>query len=248
MKNLTFWMCVILVFTTVSCDKEEDICEHMDDPNFVEYCYGFFDLNNDGVLSLAEAEAVTEINLTFLPSAFIKSLKGIEYFTNLVKLDCSYQALTSLNVKKCKKLEHLICRNLKFTSLDVSGNPSLKKLECYNNKITSLNVSGCINLDSLLCHSNQLTSLDVSGCSKLEVLHCYGNQLTSLDVSGCTNLKYLYCTYNQLTSLDVSGCPDLEFLFCKNNPLTSITLSTFIPTYNDLVSYPSSIIHFLDIS
>src|SRR5687767_4185060 len=54
--------------------------------------------NSDGEISLAEANAYKDSLM--LKDKKIASLTGIEAFTNLTKLDCSYNPIGSLDVTK----------------------------------------------------------------------------------------------------------------------------------------------------
>ena len=117
MKNtfISFLFLATLSLLLSSCTKEnngielkevEDVCTQMDDINFRNFCYTNFDVNKDGKVSMTEANAVREIYVT---NKNIKSLIGIEYFTNLTMLNCDYNNLTSLDVSKCINLIELIC-------------------------------------------------------------------------------------------------------------------------------------------
>lgn len=88
----------------------EDVCTAMDDIHFMAYCYRTFDVNNDGKVSVSEANAVMKIDLSdFAEKAEIVSLKGIEYFVNLQSLVCT----------KCAKLAALDLRyNKKMTAVE----------------------------------------------------------------------------------------------------------------------------------
>ena len=176
----------------------------------------------DGVLTVDEIAAVTEINVS---SKSISDLTGIEYFTALTSLNCESNPLTSLDVSKNTALTELYCSYNKLTSLDVSKNTALTLFDCSNNKLTSLDVSKNTALTELDCSYNQLTSLDVSNNTALTSLNCDGNQLTSLDVSKNTALTLLDCSWNQITSLDVSKNTALTKLDCSYNKLTSLDLS-----------------------
>ena len=193
------------------------------DPIFKAYCIDHFDDDNDGIISIAEAATVTYINVCFMNN--ITSLKGIEYFTSLVYLDCSYNQLTSLDLSKNTQLGSLACSNNQLTSLDLSKNTQLSTLYCNNNQLTSLDVSNHTMLYTFNCNDNQLTSLDISKNTPLHNLVCYNNQLTSLDVSKNTHLYVLGCGHNQLTRLDVSNNLELRDLACECNQLTSLDLS-----------------------
>ena len=212
------------------------------DENFRIYV-ATFDKDNDDCLTPAELAAVEYMALS---NKSIGDLTGIEHFTDLTKLDCRWNQLTSLDLSKNTALEELDCGDNQLTSLDVSANTALKQLYCMNNPLTALDVSAntaltdlnCINtqrtsldvskntaLTSLLCGDNQLTSLDVSKNTALTSLLCAKNQLASLDVSKNTALEELSCWGNQLTSLDVSANTALKDLDCGQNQLTSLDLS-----------------------
>ena len=155
----------------------------------------------------------------------LTSLKGIEYFTALERLECRYNQLTTLNVSQNTALEHLDCGFNQLTALDVSQNTALNILYCYENQLTALDVSRNTALTTLDCDCNQLTVLDVSQNTALGFLACYENQLTALDVSQNTALWYLNCYGNQLTALDVSRNTALTELDCYENQLTVLDIS-----------------------
>ena len=195
---------------------------HFPDANFQKYLSENVDTNKDGSLSTAERDAVTEINVQ---NARIKSLNGIQYFTQLVMLRCYNNQLTKLDVSKNTQLKYLGCYNNQLTELDVSKNIQLAVVVCWNNQLTKLDVSKNAKLMSLHCDNNQLKSLDVSKNAKLMSLHCDNNQLTKLDVSKNAQLEILYCDNNQLTNMDVSKNVQLEILHCGNNQLTNMDIS-----------------------
>ena len=74
--------------------------ENFPDENFRDWVFEQ-DWNNDGSLSAEEIENVTS---PWLDSKGIKDLKGIEYFTNLTNLNCSYNDLISLDVTGLQNL------------------------------------------------------------------------------------------------------------------------------------------------
>lgn len=193
------------------------------DDNFKEFCLQNFDTDRDGKISLEEAAQVTEIACT---RKGITSLKGIEYFTALESLDCSYNLLTTLDVSKNTALKVLACTNNKLTSLDVSKNTALEVLNCANNTLLgTLDVSKNTALKNLDCTYISLTTLDISNNTALEALYCRANQLSSLDVSKNTALEILQCADNQLSSLDLSNNTALTELDCKTNKITSLDVS-----------------------
>ena len=181
----------------------------IDDPAFKSYCLNNFDTNKDGRISLEEAAMVEEI---YVPDMNIRSLQGIEYFTNLKQLRCMSNQLTSLDVSKNTALEVLHCGWNQLTSLDVSKNTALRALSCNSNNLKSLDVSKNTLLARLDCGKTQLTNLDVSKNTALTSLNCMSNELTSLDISKNTQLKELDCRWNQFTTLDVSKNTQLSEL------------------------------------
>ena len=81
------------------------------DQNFREYLKQY-DLDHDQILSPSEIKKITKINVNMQyqeENQKITSLEGIEYFKDLEELDCSYNALDSLDIRKCKKLQYLKC-------------------------------------------------------------------------------------------------------------------------------------------
>ncbi len=163
------------------------------DENFKKYCIQNYDADKDGFLTFAEAGAVQQM---IVESLQIKSLSGIEHFTNLISLECQYNELTSLDVSKNTKLERLCCYDNSLTSLDVSKNTELDMLWVSNNELTSLDVSKNTKLFTLYCYFNSLTSIDLSHNTELRLLLLHNNDLTSLDVSNNLMLSWLDCRYN----------------------------------------------------
>lgn len=180
------------------------------------------DTNNDGEIQVAEAENIQGLDVN---NSMITDLTGIEFFTNLLFLNCRNNQLTSIDVSQNTNLQSLGCSDNLLTSLDVTQNTNLQLLHCYNNQLTSLDVTQNVNLQSLNCTGNQLTSLDVSQNVNLVNLDCGYNQLTSLDVTQNTNLLFLICNGNQITNLNLSQNVNLQHLYCNNNQLTGLNLS-----------------------
>ena len=191
------------------------------DANFRTYV-ATFDKDNDDCLTPAELAAVEYMALY---NKSIGDLTGIEHFTDLTKLDCRRNQLTSLDLSKNTALEVLNCNNNPLTSLVLGGNTALTKLSCTNNQLTSLDLSKNTALQVLDCGDNQLASLDVSKNLALKELYCGGNPLTALDVSANTALTDLNCINTQRTSLDVSKNTALTSLLCGDNQLTSLDVS-----------------------
>ncbi|KIA86766.1 T9SS type A sorting domain-containing protein [Flavobacterium sp. AED] len=202
------------------------------------------DTNSDGEIQISEALNVSNL---YLNNFEISNLSGIEFFTNLIILQCTDNKLTSLDVSKLTKLDSLFCSTNLITNLNISGLISLTSLGCDENQLISLNLTGTDNLYVLQCNDNLLTGLDLTGISNLDVLQCqnnkistldlsnqnsslrsldcYKNNLVNLNVANLSQLSYLECSDNQLTLLDLTGLDNLTNLFCSGNQLTSLNVS-----------------------
>ena len=185
--------------------------ENFPDAVFRKYVQDHFDKkdmagNQDYHLDpSSESSAVKELNLSGLG---ISNLKGIEFFPNLEKLDCSDNKITHLNV---------------------SQNTKLTELNCQNNQLVQLVVTGCTELTSLDCSQNQLPSLDVSNQTKLQTLNCSHNKLTTLNLENNTKLiLVLDCSDNLLTSLKMKNCSYLSVLNVFNNKFKGDNIGDFI--------------------
>ncbi len=176
----------------------------------------------DGILTDEEIQDMTWLSCTGMG---IKSLKGIEFLTELEFLDCSGNELTSLNVTSNKKLEELYCQDNSLEYVLVLNCPALKILYCNNNKLTSLDLRKNTELTDLLCMENQLTKINLKYNTALVELNCDNNMLVELDVSKLSQLKSLSCGYNELKKLDLTHNPKLESLTCSENYLDELNVS-----------------------
>lgn len=100
------------------------------DAAFRAYCLANLDVNNDQVISLAEAQNIKTLNIQGLG---IASLSGIEHFSSLTSLNCSNNALTTIDISKLSKLTTLNCANNQLTELSIATNVNLTALDCSGN-------------------------------------------------------------------------------------------------------------------
>lgn len=212
------------------------------DAEFQRFLRECCDKNNDGKLDV-------DIKSMTIPIGYaIKSLKGIQHFEALEKLDCHGIGLTTLNVSMNFKLKELDCSGNQLKEYLPILSSGLKKLNCSNNKLTHMNlgIRSGLNLEEVDCSNNEirnivmdsvgelvkfdcsnndLMTLDVSQCFKLEELNCSGNQLMELDVEKQTQLTQLDCSNNKLAELNVKQNGGLTSLICNDNQLTTLDLS-----------------------
>ena len=196
------------------------------DENFRDYVAGEWDKNQDKYFSpseIANAKWITCDNLW--DGQPIKSLKGIEYFTEIWELSCVYNDLTTIDLSHNKKLSYLNCHHNKLKELDVSGLPLLETFYCGHNALPSIDVSKNEKLEDFDCQDNHLDTLDVSQNKELVKLSCGTNNLTELDVRENKKLKELSCYESKLSNLDLRNQTELEVLKCWKNPLSVLDVS-----------------------
>lgn len=213
------------------------------DENFRDYVAREWDKNQDKYFSPSEIAAARWIACD---NKEISSLKGIQFFTEIYKLECYYDNLTTIDLSNNKKLSYINCLGNKLEelevselpkletfycsfnrlkSIDVSKNEKLKDFDCQHNHLDTLNVSQNKELERLSCGHNNLTELDVSENKKLKTLGCYENKLRNLNLGNQTELEWLSCGTNPLSVLDVSANTKLKELYVSNTNLTELNVS-----------------------
>lgn len=193
------------------------------------YTYGddiptkMIDQNRDGQISIEEAEAVVHINIctgeideeiNAIPNdQKVKSLQGIEYFTNLEYLNCRGNLLETLDVSHNTKLLYLNCMTNKLTALDVSKNTLLNHLD----------------FGSFSPDSNQITEIDLSKNPNLEILGCETNALTELDLTNNPKLTSACISHNKDLNGNVnfSNNANMKTIYAYECGLTSVNSATF---------------------
>ena len=195
---LAMAMCFGLLPATAWAAEEGVAIDESNFPNktFRNYIQKVFDKDNNDFFSADEIAAVTELTFQYPDDpntgvAGITSLKGIEYFTALTSLDCSYQDLTELDLSRNTGLTSVLCYGNQLTELDLSANTQLIELDCSSNEITHLDVSSNHNLEKLSCYHNRLTSLDLSRNNKLTYTYCDSWCPIELDENNTINLAEL---------------------------------------------------------
>lgn len=188
-----------------------------------------FDTNKNDTLEESEIKAVKKIDLSEKENEAsslkdFKTLKGIEYFTELESLKSQAASLKNIDVSKNTKLKYLDVSYNKLDGLDVSKNHELIELKFINDGLKELNISNNLKLKKLDMSKNEVPELDVSKQKDLEELLCFHNQLTTLDLTNNLKLKSLIAYSNKLTSINVEKNKALENLDLGVNKLTELNL------------------------
>lgn len=170
----------------------------------------------DGVLTQDEIDNCLDL---YLYQMDISNLKGVEFFSALRVLGCSFNKLSSLDLTYNEELTEVLCTDNLLTSIKLPHNSKIVSLDCARNRLSSLDVSKQIRLQMLNCSSNSLTSLDVSKLINLQELDCSMNSLTMLNLQNNTLLTMLYCFNNMIkgSNMDnlISTLPDIydEYIY-----------------------------------
>ncbi|AOW21103.1 T9SS type B sorting domain-containing protein [Urechidicola croceus] len=176
---------------------------------------------------------VTELNVD---SKNIQDLTGIEDFTMLERLYCSWNQITNIDITSNANLEILGCNNNQLTSL-ISQNSNLIDIDCSNNLLSSIDITQNPNLNYLTCSNNFFTSIDVSQNILLSAFNCSNNLLTNINVSQNSNLDFFWCQNNQLANLSLVNNPNLFDFNCSNNLLTKLDIRSNL---NENIAYYNS--------
>jgi hypothetical protein len=188
--------------------------------------YGPIDTNGNGEIEYAEAEAVERLELA---SSNISWMGGIEYFTNLKRLNFHNNnvgtgVIDYWDVPELPYLEDLDCSQNQIHQLNI--NPSLanlNRLNCSQNQLNYLDVTLLPNLKHLICNLNNLYQVWVN--PGLEELYSPQNDIFALDLSSAVNLNYLNVQDNALTDLDLTHNPALTHINIADNPLVNLAMA-----------------------
>lgn len=196
------------------------------DAVFKAYILNLYDLDRNGKLSMEEAEKITRLDINTYDLQ-IKTLEGIEYFTNLEYLkavgydDSRRGEVSSLDLSKNVKLETLICPFNRLESLDLQNCTRLKYLNCSSNMLDNyanmFSFSDNTALEYLDCHSNACFTVYVQDNTALKYIDC-SHTMGQEDFGRCTSLEYIDCSYCQVVvSLNIAGLKKLTTLKCEGN-------------------------------
>jgi hypothetical protein len=180
------------------------------------------DTNGNGEIEVSEALNVYQLKID---NSAISNLTGVEYFTNLRKLVCWNNQLTTFSTAGLTNLKYLDLSSNNISTINLDALTNLESLLMVYTHCTTLDLSALTNLKEFFGYFGTLQSINVSGLTKLKHLEVQGNQISNLDVSGLTALTYLYCSSNNMVSIDLSGLANLKTFFCTANLLFNIDLS-----------------------
>ena len=193
------------------------------------------DVNGDSRLSALELRHVSELNCSNLG---IADLTGIEYFTELVALNCENNKLTALDVSKNTHLSEIYCGGNQLATLDLTGLP-IKDAETDTGHVQTLpgsyaltgteNGVGLFDLSQIVGKDNIGSITAVKGAS-------YDKETGIARYSAAVEKpSYTYATGSSAVSLTVSFSLDMSTM--PKSPFTDVVAGSW---YFDAALYASS--------
>ncbi len=141
------------------------ICENnFPDKNFREYVIGkTISHSNANYITESEALKVKDLAFSYGSNYFekepVKSIKGIEFFTQLAQLRCEGHKIEEIDLSNNKELTLLMIPNNKIKELDLSKNTKLKNLSCGKNELEKLEINH-LKLNTVAFSDNHIAQVD----------------------------------------------------------------------------------------
>lgn len=163
----------------------------------------------DGILN--EETRVTELDLS---NRNLKKLPDLSKYTNLKKLNISYNQLTSIDGIP-NSVEELDCSSNYIFKLPEHLPPKLRILNCFLNQLVVLPISFPVTLNWLNCCNNSIKDIVGFLPKDLKYFNCSNNYITSFSdlPDGLVYLDYSYNCLQEPPLLPVS----LETIYDKKS-------------------------------
>ena len=211
------------------------------DAKLKEYLLALFDDDEDGEISIFEAENIQNVNCS---GRGITSLVGLQDCPNLKYLNFNGNSVKEVELSNLSKLETIVAYGNPIERLNVNNDTALTALYLQNVSTNALSgttftITAYDQAQTLelafagtgfttlnLTGSSVLKSFDIAENIQLEKLVASGNSLvTGVNVSTLTALTHLDLNACGLTSLDVDTNVALKYFDCSSNKLTSLNVN-----------------------
>lgn len=159
-----------------------------------------FDLNKDGAISQAEAEAVNNL---FLVQKGIRSTEDLHFFKNAKMIMLDDNTIPSIVLKDMDKLNLFSCTGCKVTLFKAENLKNLTSLYLDNNLLETISVKAIPKIDQLTLSLNQLKTIDLSQLKSLRRLNVEHNKIQQIDISGNPILQTLNVGGNKMKEADI---------------------------------------------
>lgn len=168
----------------------------------------------------------------------IADISGVEYCTNLEKLELMENSISDINkLSNLIKLTELnLYKNQIIDISPISGLTNLTNVRFNTNQISKISaLSNLTNLSELYIGDNQISNISaLTNLTSLTKLYLYDNQI--IDISALTNLLNLVKIYlrgNQIVDIEPlvnnTGVDDGDEVWINDNPLSETSINTYIP-------------------
>ena len=201
------------------------------DKSFRDYVSSQWDKDGDGYLSEDEIKNTDVISVK---EKGIKSLKGIEYFTELTWLECTNNSISSLDISKNTKLSAVVCISNGMKDIKIGNNGNLAWLFVHDNKLGSIDISGCPNMKALSVYSNPISKVDISKNLYLKMAYVHGSK--KADQTDTDGLAYTIYTL-QVTSGDLISKLTQSYSIMTNDSIKFDTGSAKVPDDIGLIEF-----------
>ena len=217
---------------------------YIPDTNLKNYLLALFDDDEDGEISIVEAENVQNVNCS---GRSISDLTGLQDCPNLKYLNFNGNSVSSVDLPNLSKLETIVAYGNPIERLVINNDNALSALylqDVNTNALSDTTVTinaydqaatlylafaGTKFTELNLTNSSTLTAYDISENVQLTKLVASGNSLvTGVNVSTLTALEHLDVRRCNLNTLDVDTNVNLVYLAFSTNQLSSINLDNNI--------------------
>lgn len=176
-----------------------DLYTYVPDDNFEQ---ALINLGLDNVLdNLVLTSNINGLVVLDVSNQNIEDLTGIKDFGALANLNCSVNAIETLDISNNNMLTDLNVSGNNLASLDLSDNPNLAVLNVSNNTLTSLDLNNNTLLDSLDCSGNSIQTLDLSIHPSITNFNCEFNALQALSIKNGQNANL--ANFNAINNTDL---------------------------------------------
>lgn len=211
MKKI-FFFALIGALSLSACTKDsgesiDDVCTKMRDINFMKYCYENFDANKDGKVSIAEAEAVPEIDIS--NNKQIMLLDGIEYFSHIERFNCNNTNIYTIDLSKNKYIVFLFCKSTQIESIDLRNLSYLALFEANNSHLKNVYFAdNCLEYGSIDISGNNIQTIDISNTLLDKAFYYQLMQKNRKEITVIVN-------ETQYSKFDIKSCNDYNINILK---------------------------------
>ena len=224
---------------TQKADPNKEIVE-IPDINLKKYLLPLFDEDEDGEISVVEAELIQNVNCS---GRNIADLSGLERCPNLKYLNFNGNYVSEILLPDLSKLETIVAYGNPIEKIVVNNDVALTTLNLQDVSVNALSgdsfsIDGYNQAETLylafvgtkyttinLTNSTVLSSINISENVQLTKLVASGNSLIqSFDLETLVNLTDLDVKNCNLSVLNVDSNVNLVNLDCSNNKIASLNV------------------------